>query len=63
MSVNQEQIINNLPGKIARLKQKYGTEQGAVEIIDTYNDYVANGTTPMELELLWEDVTNYLNVA
>ena len=63
MSVTQEQIINNLPGKITRLKQEYGTEQGAVEIIDTYNDYVANGTTPMELELLWEDINNYLNVA
>lgn len=63
MSVNQEQIINNLPGKIARLEQEYGTEQGAVEIIDTYNDYVANGTTPMELGLLWEDINNYLNVA
>lgn len=63
MSVNQEQIINNLPSKIARLEQEYGTEQGAVEIIDTYNDYVANGTTPMELELLWEDTNNYLNVA
>lgn len=63
MSMNQKQIINNLPGKIARLEQEYGTEQGAVEIIDTYNDYVANGTTPMELELLWEDINNYLNVA
>ena len=61
--MNKEQIMNNLPHKIERLKKEYGTEQGAVEIIDTYNDYVANGTTPMELELLWEDVNNYLEVA
>ena len=63
MTVNQEQIINNLPSKIARLKQEYGTEQGAIEIVDIYNDYLVNGTTSMELELLWEDVNNYLNIA
>lgn len=60
MTVNQEQMLNNLGNKIAKLKKEYGNEDGAKELINLYEDYKENGISSQELSLYWEDVNNYL---
>lgn len=60
MSVEQEQILNNLDIKVEKLKRKFGNEDSAKELIELFEDYKKNGTTELELKLLWEDIHNYL---
>ncbi|WP_172593908.1 hypothetical protein [Staphylococcus argenteus] len=59
MNVEQEQILNNLDIKMAKLEKEHGDEAGAKELIELYQDYQENGTTPEELKLFWEDVNHY----
>lgn len=60
MTIEQEQMLNNLDFRVARLKKEYGNEEGAIELINIYEEYKADGITSLELELFWEDVNNYL---
>ena len=60
MSIQEQQMIDNLDVKLGTLKRKFEDGDCVTELVEIFEDYKANGTTPTELKLLWEDVHNYL---
>lgn len=60
MSIQEQQMIDNLDVKLGTLKRKFEDDGCVTEFVEIFEDYKENGTTPTELKLLWEDVHNYL---
>lgn len=60
MSIQEQQMIDNSDIKLGTLERKFEDDDCVTELVEIFEDYKTNGTTPMELKLLWEDVHNYL---